>query len=178
MSGLVQLPGVRHGGRALHRTLVLVAALGLLLLGAPLAQAQQGPADAQVGDVMARPTAPAGVVFEVISSDEGRLADVAPAIGDYARRLRERFPGIEVAVVTHGAEQFSLLSESAGQYQALHTEIRSLIETRDVPVYVCGNHASWREKTASDFPDFVKVAPSAGGQLDHYQTRGFVLIVL
>ena len=132
----------------------------------------------ELAAVLDRPEAPPGVVFEVVSGDERQLTKLTPLIKNYAERLRARFPGLEIALVTHGSEQFSLLSSNTEEYQTLHREIEALIKDDKVPVHVCGNHASWRNNTAADFPKYVDVAPSAGGQLRHYEDRGFILIVL
>ena len=137
-----------------------------------------GASEHELAAVLSRPDAPPGVVFEVVSGDERQLQSLTPVIKAYARQLRARFPDLEIALVTHGSEQFSLLSSNAQEYATLHSEIEALIEDEKVPVHVCGNHAGWRNNTAEDFPKYIDVAPSASGQLSYYTERGFVLIVL
>jgi intracellular sulfur oxidation DsrE/DsrF family protein len=83
-----------------------------------------------------------------------------------------------VAVLTHGSEQFSLLSENAGRYAALHALVADLGERDGIPVQVCGNHASWRSKGRQDFPEEVEVVAAAGTALSQYRAAGYVVIVM
>lgn len=132
----------------------------------------------EVEAVLARAEAPSGVVFEVVSSRENALQRVLPDIKRYAERLKARFPEIGVAVVSHGSEQFSLLSENQPKYAGLHQSIEALVKSEDIPVHVCGGHASWRDNVPEDFPKFVDVAPSGPGQIRVYEDMGYVLIIL
>jgi len=134
------------------------------------------PPDAEVDRVLALEKAPPGVVFEVVSGDPDRLNAVVPQVTSYAERLRARFADLPVAVVTHGSEQFSLLASEENDYRDLHAQVRALTGEKDVDVHVCGNHASWRNKTAADFPDYVDVAVAAAQKMGEYRERGFVVI--
>jgi intracellular sulfur oxidation DsrE/DsrF family protein len=58
----------------------------------------------------------------------------------------------------------------------LHAQVRALTGEKNVDVHVCGNHASWRNKTAADFPDYVDVAVAAAQKMGEYRERGFVVI--
>ena len=49
-----------------------------------------------------------GIVFEVVSMEEDTLEWAVPVVNDYSGRLRKRFPGIKLALVTHRMEQFAL----------------------------------------------------------------------
>jgi len=140
------------------------------------AQALAAAPDGEVERVLALDQAPPGVVFEVVSGNPDRLNAVIPQVTSYAERLRARFPDLPVAVVTHGSEQFSLLSSEQDSYGDLHAQVRALTGEKDVDVHVCGNHASWRSKTAADFPDYVDVAVAASQKMGEYRERGFVVI--
>ena len=131
---------------------------------------------AEVERVLALEQAPPGVVFEVVSGDPDRLNAVIPQVTAYVRRLRARFPDMPVAVLTHGAEQFSLLAGETDRYGELHAQVRALTGEQNVDVHVCGNHASWRNKTAADFLDYVDVAASAAEKMGEYRDIGFVVI--
>lgn len=133
--------------------------------------------DSDVDRVLALDQAPPGVVFEVVSGDPNALNAVIPQVSRYAERLRARFPDLPVAVVTHGSEQFSLMTSEQDSYADLHAQVRALTGEGDVDVNVCGNHASWRSKTAEDFPDYVEVASSASSKLDEYRTLGYIVII-
>jgi intracellular sulfur oxidation DsrE/DsrF family protein len=131
--------------------------------------------DSEMDRVLALEKAPPGVVFEVVSGDPDRLNAVIPQVTVYAERLRARFPELPVAVVTHGAEQFSLLASETNRYAELHAQVRALTG-ENVDVHVCGNHASWRNKTVADFPDYVDVAVAAAEKMGEYRDLGFIAI--
>jgi intracellular sulfur oxidation DsrE/DsrF family protein len=139
------------------------------------ADAPASPAD-EVAGLIGADTAPAGVVFEVVSGDETELDRVLPEIRELARRLRERFPELPLAVLTHGSEQFSLLGENTARYGKLHELASAFTENDRIPVQVCGNHASWRGKGDADFPDYVEVVSSAASKLTEYREAGYVII--
>lgn len=132
----------------------------------------------EISGILARSVAPAGVVFEVAQSREGALEWAIPQVKDYAQRLRARFPKINISVVTHGREEFALLSENALKYSAVQGSVRSLVKDDDIPVHVCGTHASWYEKHPEDFPDYIDVAPSGPAQIRNYRELGYVLVLL
>jgi intracellular sulfur oxidation DsrE/DsrF family protein len=144
-----------------------------LLLSAPALAAAP---DGEVDRVLALAQAPPGVVFEVVSGDPDRLNAVVPQVTLYAERLRARFPGLPVAVVTHGSEQFSLLASAKDSYGELHAQVLALTGEKGVDVHVCGNHASWRNKTAADFPEYVDVAVAAAAKMGEYRDLGYVVI--
>lgn len=133
--------------------------------------------DSNVDHVLALDQAPPGVVFEVVSGDPDALNAIIPRISRYSERLRARFPDLPVAVVTHGAEQYPLLTSEQDSYADLHAQIQALTGQGDVDVHVCGNHASWRNKTSEDFPDYVDVAVAAPANLGDYRTLGYSVIL-
>jgi intracellular sulfur oxidation DsrE/DsrF family protein len=147
--------------------------LALLLLIGQSAGAASDP----VAHLLARDEAPAGVVFEIVSGDADYLETTLPVAHDAARRLRERFPGLDVVIVTHGREQFALLSREADASPQVHAKVRSLVAD-DVKVHVCGTYAGWRGHTSEDFPDYVDVAEAGPAQINDYRALGYELVVL
>ncbi|MDP3421314.1 MAG: hypothetical protein Q8S10_10340, partial [Thiobacillus sp.] len=77
-----------------------------ILLMALVAPAAAAPATLE--DLLARPVAPAGVVFEVVDRDPGALVVALPWVKQAAQRLKARHPGLPMALVTHGNEMFAL----------------------------------------------------------------------
>jgi intracellular sulfur oxidation DsrE/DsrF family protein len=57
----------------------------------------------------------------------------------------------------------------------VHKTVQSLVAS-DVPVHVCGTHASWKGVSADDFPDYIDVAPAGPTEIRNYQEMGYVLI--
>lgn len=123
-------------------------------------------------------TPPDGVVFEVVESDDDALQWAIPQISHYVAQLRARFPDIDIAVVTHGSEQFALTSANRQQNPELHQEVQSLVQASGVPVHVCGTHAGWFGVDPEDFPAFVDVAPAGPVQISQYEELGYELIVV
>jgi intracellular sulfur oxidation DsrE/DsrF family protein len=137
-----------------------------------------GSADQAISKLLAQETRPSGVVFEVVEGDGLALNWALPWVRDKSAALRERFPDLDIAVVSHGREQFGLLSEKRETNSGTHLLAQSLALQSDIPVHVCGTHASWYDKTIEDFPDYIDVAPSGPGQIRAYQDFGYELIVV
>ncbi|UCE88623.1 MAG: DsrE family protein [Pseudomonadota bacterium] len=140
----------------------------------PLAHASTSP----IAHLLERSEAPPGVVFEIVSGDDDALHWAIPAVQDYIRQLRARFPGLSMAVVTHGREQFGLEKNHQQDNAKVHKATRSLVQDQDVPVHVCGTHASWRGVSEEDFPDYVDVVPQGPTQIQLYEELGYELVVL
>lgn len=120
---------------------------------------------------------PDGVVFELL---EGSIKDMDQAIARVqalVRKLRAKYPDLDIAVVSHGREEFALLSSNKDKYASSHTAVKQLLSD-NVPVHVCGTHASWRGKNPEDFPDYVDVVPQGPDQLNEYVNLGYDLIVI
>lgn len=127
--------------------------------------------------LMTEKSAPKGVVFEII---EGKPADLEWALGQIREdieALRLRFPGIAVAVVSHGREQFALTTENKTRFGGIHELGRSLVAD-DVPVHVCATHAGWYDVAPEDFPDFVSVSSTGPAEVHRYEALGYRLIVV
>lgn len=120
---------------------------------------------------------PVGVVFEVIEGKHADLDWVLLQIQKYTRMIKEKHPNMKFAVVSHGNEQFGLLKENKGKMSGAHQKVQSLV-SNDVPVHVCGTHASWYNKDEDDFPDYVDVVDAGPAKVNAYQREGYDLIVL
>ena len=150
----------------------------LLLALYPALSVAGTPADSEIAFVLAFKEAPIGVVFEIAQGRESALEWAAPRVKQYAQQLRARFPDIKLALVTHGKEEFALLKENEAKYTDVQNNIRSLTKEDDIPVHVCGTHASWYQKHPEDFVDFIDVAPSGPAQINNYRSLGYVHVVL
>jgi intracellular sulfur oxidation DsrE/DsrF family protein len=129
----------------------------------------------EIEQLLAQQDAPFGVVFEIVEGSGDALQWAIPAVNKYVKQLRERFPDIGLAVVSHGSEQFGLMKSQQKEKAEVHKTVQSLVAS-DVPVHVCGTHASWRGKEAKDFPDYVDVAPAGPTEIRNYEAMGYVLI--
>ena len=144
----------------------------LLWLGATRA----GDADAaQLERLLADDRSPDGVVFEIITWGDHSWDWAAPRLQDYVGRLRAKFPGLEFALVSHGAELFELKREAEPRASI---ELLARISAEGMAVHVDGAYARWKRLGPQDFLDFVDVIPSAESQLADYVNLGFARIRL
>lgn len=145
--------------------------LMVVLAGAALA-------DLDVDRLLGADEAPVGVVFEIVEGDEDALRWALPEVARLSAQLRERFPGLPIAVVTHGREQFGLLAiEADGPLAEVHGRAQQL-RTEEIDLHVCGVHAGWDGYTPEDFPAYVDVSASGPAQIRDYRNLGYVLIEL
>jgi len=148
----------------------------LIMLLLPISSVQASNQD-DINEILAMEQSPIGVVFEIVERDGDALDWAIPAVKKYVKQLRDRFPDIALAVVSHGSEQFALMKSMTKEKVKIHEAVKSLV-AEDVPVHVCGTHASWRGKSASDFPDYVDVAPAGPTEIRNYEESGYIRIEL
>jgi intracellular sulfur oxidation DsrE/DsrF family protein len=153
---------------------LLIAGLLLLL---PVVGVTAEFRNSEVDQLIQRNEIPEGVVFELITFEDDTWKWVAPMLESLTSQLRQKFPEIEIALVSHGGEMFDLAERENRHNQP---EIKQLASISDsgVDIHVCGNFASYQQLGDDDFLKFVDVAPSAPAQLNDYQNLGFELIRL
>jgi len=122
--------------------------------------------------------APPGVVFEIVSGDMEALGRLLPGLRADIGRLRARFPGLPIAVVSHGQEQFALSRNHRAKEPELHAIAEQMVTGEDVDLHVCGAHAGWFGLDPGDFPDYVDVSASGPAQINDYRALDYVLITL
>jgi intracellular sulfur oxidation DsrE/DsrF family protein len=150
-----------------------ILCLALLCLSA--ITSAQADNQGEIDQILAQESPPFGVVFEIVEGRGDALQWAIPAVNRYVKQLRARFPDMGLAVVSHGREEFALMTSKQGEYAAVHQTVRSLVAD-DVPVHVCGTHASWKGKSEKDFPDYVDVAPAGPTAIRNYEAMGYTLI--
>jgi len=131
-----------------------------------------------VDELLQQAQPPEGVVFEIASGDGNKLRQIIPVAQMHIRQLRARFPTLDIAIVTHGREQFSLTNDNKEKFKALHNNIKSLVKDSNVPVHVCETYANRKNVDASAFPEYVDVAAAGPAQINDYLKLGYVLIKL
>jgi len=131
-----------------------------------------------VTTILNKKNAPSGVVFEIVSGEKGLLSKLLPIMKTDIKKLRDRFPEIPIAIVTHGTEQFDLTIKNRSKQNIAHGVVEELVKANDVEVHVCGTHAGWFGIEPEDFPDYVDVTPAGPTQINHYEELGYELIIL
>ncbi len=120
--------------------------------------------------------APTGVVFEIVTGTANSLSWALPEIQAYIKELRTRFPELEIAIVTHGDEQFALKTTNSNQYKEIHSLTQQLVQEDHVPLHVCGTYAGWRNVGEEEFPDYVDVTAAGPATINDYVALGYTLI--
>lgn len=141
----------------------------------PLLWAAQALAGDDIAYLLNTSEPPPGVVFEIVESDGDALDWAIPKVQSYVARLKARFPDMEMAVVTHGSEQFALQKQYAEVHTDAHNGVQSLLGN-NVQVHVCGTHAGWYGVTDEDFPAYVDVAAAGPAQINDYETLGWDVV--
>ena len=132
----------------------------------------------QVKDILALQEAPAGIVFEIVTGAANSLEWALPEAQNYIKELRVRFPELDIAIVTHGNEQFALKSNNNKKYKKVHSLTQQLVQKDHVPLHVCGTYASWKNVSEEEFPDYVNVAAAGPATINDYVALGYILIKL
>ncbi len=161
---------------ALQPTIKLAAALLIALFVCLSAHANSFSHPA-VDRLLQSSEMPDGVVIEVVSWDPNAWQWAAPMIKQMRQQLNERFPGIDIAVVSHGGEQFQLTRAKLAKSPDL---LAGLVELDDqgVDFHVCGTHSEWNNVAETEYVDLINVSPSGPAQINDYRNLGYELIVL
>jgi intracellular sulfur oxidation DsrE/DsrF family protein len=128
-------------------------------------------------EILALKEPPTGVVIEIIESGATELKALLPQIRNAANEIRQRFPELPIAVVSHGREQFALTSKNITKDAKLQTGVKRLVDT-DIDVHVCGTHASWYDVTPEDYPDYINVSETGPAQINDYINVGYIMLDL
>jgi intracellular sulfur oxidation DsrE/DsrF family protein len=133
---------------------------------------------ASVDELLAGKEAPYGVVFEIVSGDEDLLRELLPVVKRDIERLRERFPKLPIAIVSHGNEQFALTTGNQQREPALQDLASELVTGQEVSLHVCNAYASMFGIAAEDFPDYVNVSAHGPEQIKDYRALDYRVITL
>ena len=156
---------------------ILTALLMLSLSLFTPASAAAGYSHPQVEQLLAAEHEPDGVVFEVLAWDRNTWSWAAPMIADLRGQLRQKYPDLPVAIVSHGGEQFQLTQERAAQQPGAIAQLTGLVG-EGVDLHVCGAHSLWNQVPLDDYIDIVDVAPSGPARVNDYVALGYTLILL
>lgn len=132
----------------------------------------------RIENILSMQQAPTGVVIEIVTGAENSLNWALPQAQKYIKKLRTKFPDIEVAIVTHGSEQFALTKKNNKTYKKVHSLTEQLSSEENVPLHVCGTYAGWNNVAEEDFPDYVDVTAAGPATINDYIALGYLLIKL
>jgi len=130
----------------------------------------------EVEQLLAAKEAPAGVVFEIVTGAVNSLKWALPQTRKYITKLRKRFPDLDIAIVTHGDEQFALTTTNNKKYKKIHSLTQQLVNEDNIPLHVCGTYASWKNVGEEEFPDYIDVTAAGPATINDYIALGYILI--
>ncbi len=122
--------------------------------------------------------APAGVVFEIVTGSVNSLEWALPKTHQFIKKLRTRFPKLDIAIVTHGNEQFALKTSNNKKYKKVHSLTQQLVQKDTVQLHVCGTYAEWKNISEEEFPEYVDVTAEGPATINDYVALEYILIKL
>jgi len=132
----------------------------------------------QIEDILTLNEEPPGVVFELIESTGYAWTWAAPKIRSYVSQLREKFPNIDLAIVSHGREQFSLTKKSTSSITEEVSILHNINKKDSVDISVCGSHSQWFNVSRENYLPFINVAESGPALINDYKNLGFIVVLL
>lgn len=135
-------------------------------------------ANKKIEHVLSLKESPSGIVFEIVTGSVNSLEWALPKTKQYIKKLRTRFPTLDIAIVTHGDEQFALKTTNNKKFKKVHSLTQQLISKDNIPLHVCGTYASWKNVSEEEFPGYVDVTAAGPATINDYIALGYILIKL
>lgn len=120
---------------------------------------------------------PEGVVFELVEYKVDAWDWVAPKIKQLTEQLKRKYPNLDIAIISHGNEQFQLTRKNLAKNQNTAFLLNNLSK-QGVGIHVCGVNSSWNGVSEDEYMDIVDVAVSGPAKLNDYINLGYVPIML
>ncbi|WEJ63614.1 DsrE family protein [Thiomicrorhabdus lithotrophica] len=136
------------------------------------------PTHPQVEQIIQSNTEPEGVVFEIETLDSQALETLTDYVISQIRLIKRVYPAVDVAVISHGAEEFALQKSASSEFADVHNMFNNLVSTQGVSIHVCGAVGGLKQLTQEDFPDFVSYSASGLAQLNDYKALGYSVVVI
>jgi len=135
-------------------------------------------ADTPIAALLQAKQSPPGVVFEIVTGRSDGLDWALPQVKDYIGQIRQRFPDIHIAVVTHGREMFALQNAQQSNRASQVKSLTQQLVKDGVRLHVCGTYAERKGLSEEDFPEYVNVAAEGPAQIKDYIAVGYYHVKL
>ena len=155
-------------------TTILFTLINLLFSHAVLSENSSQRLD----EILSLKQAPSGIIFEIVTGSEHSLKWALPKAKEYIKKLRTVYPNIEIAIVTHGNEQFALKKTNDKKYKKIHSLTQQLVQEENIPLHVCATYAAMKNVGEEEFPDYVDVTAAGPATINDYIALGYLLIKL
>ncbi len=130
----------------------------------------------ELQSILTKEKRPEGVVFEVVEWDIDALTEAIPWLNRQIVTLRSMFPKLDIAIVSHGGEQFALLNSNKEIKMGIHTSVQHLISEHSIKLELCLGHAKMRGFQAADFPQYVTIETTGPSRIMTYEDLGYVVV--
>ncbi|WP_428086941.1 DsrE family protein [Candidatus Thioglobus sp.] len=127
--------------------------------------------------LIAQNSEPEGIVFELVAYDRHAWSWAAPKISQLSAQLKAKYPKVDIAIISHGNEQFQLSVKNAKKNQH-STALLSKLVKDGVDIYVCGVNSLWNNVPENSYIEEVSVATSGPAKINDYINLGYTLIKL
>lgn len=128
--------------------------------------------------LIAAKEAPEGVVFDVETLNPNALQSISEYLVNQVNALKKSYPDVDIAVVSHGTEEFALQNRVSRKNAELHRVLGQMVTDKDVSLHVCGAVAGLKRVSQQDFPSFVSYSESGAAQINDYTSLGYEVIVI
>lgn len=132
----------------------------------------------QVAGLINAKAEPEGVVFDIETLDPNALEHLTAYVVKQVRLVKEVYPDVDVAIVSHGSEEFALQKSAKADNLGLHSVFKQLVAAEQVSVHVCGAVGGLKQLSQEDFPDFVSYSASGMAQINDYKSLGYAVVVI
>ncbi|MDH5257925.1 MAG: hypothetical protein OEX07_07945, partial [Gammaproteobacteria bacterium] len=95
--------------------------LSFLIVFSVLISSANASHESVVDKILSEKETPGGIVIEIVSRQNQFLDWALPEAQKQAKRIREKFPGLDIAIVTHGREQFALMANKKAEKMVVHS---------------------------------------------------------
>lgn len=159
--------------KTLLKNLVLI----MLLIGSSVGYAKEC-SHAVVDKIINSNTEPEGVVFELSEYDENAWDWASEMIESLSKQLKNKYPNIDIAIVSHGNEQFQLTRNNKEQNQHTISTLTNLVNSSNIDLHVCAVNSSWSNIPTDAYINIVDVAESGPAKVNDYINLGYRRIKL
>lgn len=157
----------------------ILVMLSLVFTGQALATVSDFRLHPDVDRLLMQMTPPHGVVLEVESMSRTAMEDYAGIIQTQVNALKQRYPDLDVVIVSHGRELVEFAKPKPDESASLLLQqFETMSSVQGVTVHVCGVVAGWEGKTDQDFAGFIDVSASGEAQINDYRALGYDIIII
>ena len=115
---------------------------------------------------------PEGVVFELAAYESNAWNWASPKVDQLSKQLKDKYPNVDIAIISHGNEQFQLTSKNLAKNQYPVSLLDNLAKN-GADIHVCGVNSSWNNVSHDSYIDIVQVAVSGPAKVNDYIKLGY-----